>query len=63
MQIIWIKSDLFSFFMFSYILPLGISLENDQVMGIIYLLLMGYMFIGIGIVSDIFMEAIEVITA
>ena len=32
-------------------------------MGVLYLLFMGYMFVGIAIVSDIFMEAIEVITA
>ena len=42
---------------------MGLSLYSDVLMGVIYLFLMGYMFIGIAIVSDIFMEAIEVITA
>ena len=42
---------------------MGLSLYSDVLMGVIYLFLMGYMFIGIAIVSDIFIEAIEVITA
>ena len=42
---------------------MGLSLYSDVLMGVIYLFLMGYMFIGIAIVSDIFMEGIEVITA
>lgn len=44
-------------------LPVGVSLEPNWFLGIVYLLLMGYMFIGIAIVSDIFMDSIEVITA
>lgn len=47
----------------SYLLPIGLSLESDTLMGIIYLLLLFYMFMGIAIVSDIFMETIETITA
>lgn len=39
------------------------SLENNAAMGALYLFLMFYVFIGITIVSDIFMESIEVITA
>lgn len=40
----------------------GLSLENDYLMGGVYFLLLCYMFVGIAIVSDIFMEAIETIT-
>jgi hypothetical protein len=32
-------------------------------MGVVYLLTLGYLFLGIAIVADIFMEAIESITA
>lgn len=35
----------------------------DGLMGVVYLLWLGYLFIGIAIISDIFMEAIEAITA
>jgi len=45
------------------VLPVGVSLEPNWFLGIVYLLLMGYIFIGIAIVSDIFMDSIEVITA
>jgi solute carrier family 8 (sodium/calcium exchanger) len=40
----------------------GLSLENDMLMGAVYFFLLCYMFVGIAIVSDIFMESIETIT-
>ncbi len=49
--------------LFSFVQPLGLSLENDLLMGFIYFLLLSYMFLGIAIISDIFMESIETITA
>jgi hypothetical protein len=48
---------------FSPILVPGTSLLPTGLMGIVYLLWLGYLFIGIAIISDIFMEAIESITA
>jgi hypothetical protein len=36
---------------------------GSGVLGVAYLLTLGYLFLGIAIVSDIFMEAIEEITA
>ena len=36
---------------------------NEYFMGVIYLLILFYFFLGIAIVSDLFMEAIEVITS
>jgi len=36
---------------------------NNTAMAIVYLLLLSYLFLGIAIVSDIFMEAIEGITS
>jgi len=47
----------------SIILIPGTSLLGSTLMGIVYLLTLGYLFLGIAIVSDIFMEAIEEITA
>jgi solute carrier family 8 (sodium/calcium exchanger) len=41
----------------------GFSLLNRYVLIFIYLCLLGYIFLGIGIISDIFMEAIEEITS
>lgn len=41
----------------------GSSLMNPTVLAIAYLIAMGYCFLGIAIISDIFMEAIENITA
>ena len=56
--------ELFSnIFRYSYVLPLGLSLEDNTLMGIVYLAAMFFVFIGITIVSDIFMDSIEVITA
>jgi len=42
---------------------MGLSLEDNTLMGIVYLAAMFFIFIGITIVSDIFMDSIEVITA
>ena len=42
---------------------IGFSLLNRYVLIGIYLALLGYIFLGIGIISDIFMEAIEEITS
>ena len=47
----------------SYILVPGTSLLNNTCLGIFYLIALGYLFFGIAIISDIFMEAIESITA
>jgi solute carrier family 8 (sodium/calcium exchanger) len=44
------------------ILP-GTSLLPDIWLGIVYLLVLLYLFLGIAIISDIFMEAIETITS
>lgn len=41
----------------------GLSLMHDGVLGIASLLVLLYLFLGIAIVADIFVEAIEVITA
>ena len=41
----------------------GTSLMNDVFMGIVYVLVLFWFFLGIAIVADIFMEAIEVITS
>jgi solute carrier family 8 (sodium/calcium exchanger) len=41
----------------------GTSLMNEALMGIVYLLWLGYLFGGIAIISDIFMESIDEITA
>ena len=44
------------------VLP-GTSLMNETFMGVIYLLVLFWFFLGIAIVADIFMESIEVITS
>ena len=41
----------------------GTSLMGDAFMGVIYVLVLFWFFLGIAIVADIFMEAIEVITS
>lgn len=46
----------------SAIVP-GSSLLPDGLLGIVYLIFLGYLFFGIAIISDIFMEAIEEITS
>jgi len=38
---------------------MGLELQSDTLMGIIYLLALCYLFMGIAIISDIFMESIE----
>lgn len=47
----------------SIILVPGTSLMSNGLLGVVYLLWLGYLFLGIAIISDIFMEAIESITA
>ena len=41
----------------------GTALLPNGLMGVVYLLFLGYLFLGISISADIFMEAIEVITS
>lgn len=47
----------------SWIYHPGMSLMNDGVLGFLYLLFLVWLFIGITILADIFMEAIEEITS
>jgi len=41
----------------------GTSLLNHNFLGVVYIIFLAYLFLGISIISDIFMEAIEVITS
>jgi len=41
----------------------GVSLLPAGLMGVAYLIFLGYLFLGIAISADIFMEAIETITS
>lgn len=41
----------------------GVTLLPDMLMGISYFVFLGYLFLGISISADIFMEAIDVITS
>jgi solute carrier family 8 (sodium/calcium exchanger) len=41
----------------------GTTLLPSGLLGFVYLIFLGYLFLGISIVADIFMEAIEVITS
>jgi len=41
----------------------GINLLNNGFMGVVYIIFLCYLFLGISISADIFMEAIEVITS
>ena len=50
-------------FCHSWIIFPGVSLLPDAALGIAYLLFLFWLFIGISILADIFMEAIEVITS
>ena len=51
------------FLYYSWAIVPGSSLIDPTVLAIFYLLGMGYVFLGIAIISDIFMDAIEAITA
>jgi hypothetical protein len=42
--------------LFSWVLIPGTSLLPGVLMGIVYLIALGYLFLGIAIISDIFME-------
>lgn len=50
-------------FCHSFILIPGSSLVSEGVLCVVYLITLFYLFLGIAIISDIFMEAIEVITS
>ena len=50
-------------FCHSFIVHPGMSLMSDASLGVVYLLFLFWLFIGIAILADIFMEAIEVITS
>jgi hypothetical protein len=47
----------------SFMINQGFSLGDNMIFGIIYVLVLLWIFQGIGIVSDLFMDAIEVITS
>jgi len=47
----------------SYVYHTGLSLMGDGVLIFLYLLFMCWLFVGIAILSDIFMDAIEIITS
>jgi solute carrier family 8 (sodium/calcium exchanger) len=47
----------------SWVLIPGIQLLSKPFLGVVYLIFLLYLFLGISIVADIFMEAIEVITS
>jgi Ca2+/Na+ antiporter len=49
--------------LFSFVLIPGTSLLPRGLLGVAYLVFLGYLFLGISIIADIFMEAIEVITS
>ena len=52
-----------TFLIFSWAIVPGSSLISPAVLAIAYLATLGYLFLGVAIISDIFMEAIEAITA
>jgi len=47
----------------SWIYHVGLSLLGDGALGVLYLLFLCWLFVGISILADIFMDAIEVITS
>jgi hypothetical protein len=47
----------------SFILIPGMTIMSNTFQGIVYFIFLIYLFLGISIISDIFMEAIEVITS
>jgi hypothetical protein len=54
---------LISDFKYSWVLIPGTFLLGKVTLTIAYLITLGYLFLGIAIVSDIFMDAIEMITS
>ena len=48
---------------FSWIVGAGFPLWSTGTLGVIYLLIMLYIFLGVAIISDKFMDSIEEITA
>ena len=61
-HILW-KAYRISNFVYSYLIIPGTELLPNQLLIAAYLFALFYMFMGIAIVSDIFMDAIEVITS
>ena len=55
--------NIFEFIIFRWIMIPGTSLLNNYFMGFAYLCGLGWLFLGIAIISDIFMESIEEITS
>jgi len=47
----------------SYVIIPGTSLLGKGTLGVAYMAFLGYLFVGISIIADIFMESIEVITS
>jgi hypothetical protein len=47
----------------SFVVIPGFSLTNELFQGISYIIILCYLFLGIALVADIFMEAIETITS
>lgn len=47
----------------SWIYHVGLSLVSEGALGVLHLLFLAWLFIGISILADIFMDAIEVITS
>ena len=50
-------------FCVSWVYHTGLSLMPDAVLGVMHLIFLFWLFIGIAILADIFMESIEVITS
>jgi len=58
-----VKDRKLYFLIFSILLIPGTALLNNWLMGFVYLVWLTWMFVGVAIISDIFMESIEVITS
>ena len=54
---------LFLFLIYRILLIPGSALLNKWLMGFVYFVWLMWMFVGVAIISDIFMESIEVITS
>lgn len=59
-QVVEFSNDLFCH---SFVLPPAFSHKPSALLGVIYVLMIVYLFLGVSIVSDIFMNAIESITS
>ena len=58
-----VKDRKLYFLIFSIFIIPGTALLNNGLMGFVYLVWLTWMFVGVAIISDIFMESIEVITS